>query len=274
MAEVAHRLVMRVLAGRGQRAAAMAQYNVCHQVLTDELGTQPDGETVGLFEQIRSGKPDKETGRQGDRKHSPSEQQLPLSPPHFVSPSPSHPVSPSPPHDWGEAPETGRVYGRQVEMMQLSRWLVNERCQVVAHLGIGGVGKTTLAATATRQVASAFERVVWRSLLNAPPPDELLRAVLQTLTGLGLTQLPVSQDEQLTLLLANLRHQRCLLVLDNMESVMHAGPSELSPGQMRVGYEGYAQLIKRLAEHKYNSCLLLTSREQPQEMSYFHLHHG
>ena len=36
---------------------------------------------------------------------------------------------------------------------------------------------------------------------------------------------------------------------------------------MRAGYEGYAQLIRRLAENRHNSALLLTSRERPQGLA-------
>src|SRR5262245_2203349 len=49
--EAAHRRVMRLLARRGQRAAAIAQYNRCCQVLAEELQATPDQETTALYEQ-------------------------------------------------------------------------------------------------------------------------------------------------------------------------------------------------------------------------------
>ena len=52
--EEAHRQLMRVLAASGQRSAALAQYNQCRKTLADELGVEPDAETVALYEQIRS----------------------------------------------------------------------------------------------------------------------------------------------------------------------------------------------------------------------------
>ena len=65
--EEAHRQLMRVLAHSDQRSAALAQYSQCRKILADELGVEPDAETIALYEQIRSGKLEKKTGRQGDR---------------------------------------------------------------------------------------------------------------------------------------------------------------------------------------------------------------
>jgi predicted ATPase/WD40 repeat protein/DNA-binding SARP family transcriptional activator len=205
------------------------------------------------------GRTDKETeseGRKenaGKRSHAPS---LPL------SSSPSPPSSPA--LDGGEVPTAGRFYGRQAEVAQLQRWLVDECCRVVAVVGMGGMGKTALAATVVRAVAANFDCVLWRSLLNAPPLAELLPAMLQAVAGRGgVTELPARIDEQLALLLNRLRAQRALLVLDNLESILYTD----QPGQMRPGYEAYATLIHLFAEHTHNSCLLLTSRERPQHLA-------
>jgi DNA-binding SARP family transcriptional activator len=56
--EAAHRHMMQLLALRGQRSAALAQYKTCRQSLSLELGIEPELETVRLYEQIRDGRPD------------------------------------------------------------------------------------------------------------------------------------------------------------------------------------------------------------------------
>ncbi len=52
--EPAHRLLMRLLAEHGRRAAALRQYQVCEETLRDELGAEPEAETRRLFDEIRS----------------------------------------------------------------------------------------------------------------------------------------------------------------------------------------------------------------------------
>ena len=54
--EGAHKRLMRALALGGQRAAALAQYETCRRLLSDELGVKPSAETTRLYEQIRDGK--------------------------------------------------------------------------------------------------------------------------------------------------------------------------------------------------------------------------
>ncbi len=61
-----------------------------------------------------------------------------------------------------------------------------------------------------------------------------------------------------------LRRHRCLLVLDNFESVLQ--PQQRA-GQYQKGHEGYGRLIQRIGETQHNSCLLLTSRDKPKEVA-------
>jgi DNA-binding SARP family transcriptional activator len=51
--EDAHRLVMRCYVRRGERAAALHQYQVCADVLRVEFDSAPEAATVALYDQIR-----------------------------------------------------------------------------------------------------------------------------------------------------------------------------------------------------------------------------
>lgn len=53
--EAAHRLLMELLARQGHRSAALAQFDVCCRQLDEELGVEPEAETVRLAEAIRHG---------------------------------------------------------------------------------------------------------------------------------------------------------------------------------------------------------------------------
>ncbi len=130
-------------------------------------------------------------------------------------------------------------------------------------LGTGGIGKSALAARMMHQVAAHFKVVIWRSLRDAPGCEALLDECLQVLAPQRLGLVPVSLERRLNLLLEHLREQRTLLVLDNLETLLEEGAST---GRMRAGSEGYAQLLRRVAETAHQSCLLLTSREKPSDL--------
>lgn len=90
----------------------------------------------------------------------------------------------NPQHDWDTAVDASVFYGREAELAQLWQWVAAERCRVVGVLGIGGIGKSTIAVKAALQMQAEFEIVVWRSLANAPPLDELLSSLLKFLIPL------------------------------------------------------------------------------------------
>ncbi len=61
-----------------------------------------------------------------------------------------------------------------------------------------------------------------------------------------------------------LNEKRCLLILDNVESLFQSGKGT---GEYREGYENYSRFFELLSEKQHNSCLLLTSREKPKEIA-------
>jgi WD40 repeat protein/transcriptional regulator with XRE-family HTH domain len=170
----------------------------------------------------------------------------------------------NPQHDWDTAVDASVFYGREPELTQLWQWMVRDRCRVVGLLGIGGMGKSTLAVKTAQQMQSDFEIVMWRSLANATPLDELLSGLLRFLMPMFGEDaiIPSKIDQQLSKLMQSLRSRRCLLLLDNVETILHRE----SVGQWRSGYENYGQLIRTIGETSHLSCLLLTSREKPREM--------
>jgi WD40 repeat protein len=164
--------------------------------------------------------------------------------------------------DWGEAPRAGIFYGREKELAELKHWIIDDHCQMVAVLGIGGIGKSSLTSNLTVQMKGEFEYVFWRSLQNAPSLEGILKEAIQFLSNQQRIGLPNDTNSQISVLLEYLRDHHCLLVLDNIETILQAGNHA---GQYRGGYEEYGRLIQRVGEVEHQSCLLLTSREKPKE---------
>ncbi|MEH2240028.1 NB-ARC domain-containing protein [Nostoc sp.] len=166
--------------------------------------------------------------------------------------------------DWGEAPGICVFYGRIAELSQLTQWLIKDNCQLVAILGMGGIGKTALSVKLAKEVQENFEYLIWRSLRNAPPVAEMLANLIRFLSDERETDLPETVDGRVTLLINYLRERRCLLVLDNVETILQEGDRA---GHYRPEYTGYGQLLRRVGEEPHQSCLVLTSREKPKEFA-------
>ncbi len=162
--------------------------------------------------------------------------------------------------DWSDALAIPSFYGRTEEIALLTQWVVQDRCRVVSVLGMGGIGKSALTVSLMHQIAPHFEVVIWRSLRDAPACEELLDQCLQGLAPQSLGLVPTGLEQRLDLLLEQLRTQRALVVLDNMETVQEEGTG------LRAGYAGYSHLLLRVGETEHQSCLLLTSREKVSEL--------
>ncbi|MEG3987158.1 NB-ARC domain-containing protein [Microcoleus sp. S28C3] len=160
------------------------------------------------------------------------------------------------------APDISVFFGRERELETLTQWVLQEECKLVAVFGVGGIGKTTLSVKLTSQIEESFDRVIWRSLRNAPPLDYLLVDLIQFLSPTPIAKLPETLDGQILNLLDCLQ-QRCLLVLDNCETILLEGTQA---GEYRSGYESYGSLLKCIGETQHQSCAILTSREKPAEL--------
>ncbi|OUL34176.1 hypothetical protein BV372_14600 [Nostoc sp. T09] len=164
--------------------------------------------------------------------------------------------------DWGEAVDVSVFYGRAEELAKLEKWVVQERCRVVAVLGMGGIGKTSLSIKLAQKIQGEFDYVIWRSLRNAPPIQDILADLIKFISHQQQIDLPPDVGERISLLIEYLRSSRCLLILDNAESIFQSGALAY-----REGYEAYGELLRRIGGTTHESCLILTSREKPQEVA-------
>ncbi len=189
--ESAHRQLMQALAQSGQRAAALAQFESCRQVLADELGSEPEPETRALYQQIKDGR----------------------FAPHHTPPAAAPAV---PPHNLPLAATP--FIGRAAELAQLQERLLDPDYRLITLTGEGGVGKTRLALAAARQTLTYFPDGAWFVPLAdlegaANPADAIAAAIANTLdmTGSAAAAAPLPHY---------LRHKRLLLILDNLEHLI------------------------------------------------------
>lgn len=242
--EAGHRQLMRALAGQGNRAAAMAAYDHCRQLLRDSLGVEPDAEAQALYQQIRT----EMSGR-----HAPGETVGEAASPSAHLPgsrmSMEEPLAqPEPwPAQVAESQVAGGnlpalltpLIGRERDLMALTALLQRRDVRLVTLIGLGGMGKTRLALALAEARRHAYaDGVAVAALARLNDPTALPTAITQ---ALGLT---LQSEHALTALVDWLRERELLLVLDNFEHLL-----------------GGAKLLATLLQAAPRLTIVVTSRE-------------
>lgn len=198
--EEAHRQLMLALARNGERSAALTQFELCRDVLLEELGTEPEAATVSLYEQIKA----------GDEA--------------FTAPAPVWSSAPIPQIKTHNLPtQVTPFFNREALLSLLIERIPQKDHRLVTLVGPGGIGKSRLAQQVAWQLLDRFAHGIWfvplASLAETDDEDtaqdNIATAIAQTL------QLPLqgqkSPQEQL---FSFLRERTCLLILDNFEHVL------------------------------------------------------
>ena len=182
--------------------------------------------------------------------------------------SPPLSAAPAPFVSWGEAIDVSLFYGRSQELQILKSWITvdgqQSPCRLLLLLGMGGMGKTALSIKLAQALQPDFEFIIWRSLRDAPRLSNILADLLPIVSRQQDVHLPAGQTAQIMRLMQYLRQHRCLLVLDNAETILRSGDAA---GHYLAGYEDYGDLLHQVGEGVHQSCLILTSREKPGEIA-------
>ncbi len=183
---------MRALYAQGQRNAALNQFQKCETILREELGVEPEAETVLLRQEIQAGTLD-------------------------IS---SSIVTSSPIVRYALPEITTPFVGREVELEQLSQRLTERSYRLISLVGPGGIGKTRLAIQAARAQRDAFrDGVYFVPLEGVQKATEIPAAIAE---AMGITFMASSESPQ-TEIIQLLQGKQLLLVIDNLEHVIDEG---------------------------------------------------
>ncbi len=197
--EPAHGQLMRLYALAGQPGAALRQYEICRDILSEELGIEPDPATTGLYEAIRARTIGPPAARSSRLAAVP--ELAPQVAPHNLP------------------PQLTPFIGREKELAEVQQLLLADPpYRLVTIVGPGGIGKTRLAQAVGHDLAGSFAHGVY---LVSFAQIESSEHLLPTLAGsLGLRLSPgVDPREQV---LSLLRSRHMLLILDNFEHLLDA----------------------------------------------------
>ncbi|MGB7890616.1 MAG: NB-ARC domain-containing protein [Microcoleus sp.] len=168
--------------------------------------------------------------------------------------------------DLADAPEPNLFYNRTSELTTLENWILG-RTRLITILGLSGIGKTAITLQLISQIQHEFDRIIWRSLRNSPPLASLQTDLIKFCRGSA--PVPVLYPEETATtgglpLLEYLRSHRCLIILDDIQTIFSSG--QLA-GNYQPGYENYGAFFKQITESSHNSCLILLSWEKPREIA-------
>ena len=160
--------------------------------------------------------------------------------------------------DWGESIDISQFYGREPELKLLSRWAKVDKCRSIGIFGMGGIGKTACSTKLAHILQANFDIIIWRSLRQAPTLASLLQDILP-IFGAGQTT-----DLSIDKFIEKLQQYRCLILLDNIESILAGGDRS---GEYLPDYADYGRLLERVCDEKHQSCLVISGREKPSSFT-------
>ena len=113
------------------------------------------------------------------------------------------------------------LIGRETELTQVRDFLRRDGVRLLTLSGPGGTGKTRLALQAVAELADEFTHGVWFAALAPIRDPELVLPAIAA--ALGVQEAPGTSPAET--LKEFLRERRLLLLLDNFEQVLDAGPA-------------------------------------------------
>jgi predicted ATPase len=185
---------MQAYALASDRSNAIAQFEVCREILWSELGVEPAEETVALYESIKLGYygPISANGLQEPLV------EVRYALPYYATP----------------------FIGRELELATLDSFITDPTVRLVTIVGPGGIGKTRLAVEAAQRslAAKIFPEGIF--FIDLAPMHETNRIVQRVADALNLPLKGGDSRSSRQQLLDYLNQKKLLLVFDNFEHLL------------------------------------------------------
>ncbi|MEQ8958565.1 MAG: NB-ARC domain-containing protein [Coleofasciculus sp. C2-GNP5-27] len=151
----------------------------------------------------------------------------------------------------------------------------NHRLNVLVLVGQGGIGKTSLAvklletigvnlSSRTLASTSPYELVMYFKVQAETRFNHIAEFILRDGFGIETVgELPHS-DEKINQIIEGLAQQHCLLVLDNLETILY--PANHAHARQAISPD-CNNFLNALADQHHNSQIILTSREIPATLA-------
>jgi WD40 repeat protein/DNA-binding CsgD family transcriptional regulator len=159
---------------------------------------------------------------------------------------------------------SSKFYGRDQNIKDIEKLILEYHYKLLILKGIYGVGKTSLAVALAKQIKDEFNFSLGISLENAPPLQKVIIKIIKFISPSEKIELPKNLSDLISKLIEYLDKYPCLIILDNLETILESGDRT---GQYKEEYQDYCQLFDKIIKTRHQSCLLLTSREIPEHIA-------
>lgn len=159
-----------------------------------------------------------------------------------------------------QAPKITRCYGRENELSLLSQWLENPNINIIAVLGVTGIGKSTLVRDFLDTNTQPFDIILWKNLKLSQSVESI---ITELLTETQANNNGNIASNSLNKFLNLLTKKRCLIILDHLEEIF---AHQNFAGVYSPENQDYQKLFSLITEHQNQSKLILISKEKSPEM--------